>query len=245
MNCTWIIRAPLNRVARFKFESLELEFHSKCVYDYVKIFDGEAIRPEKLLGTFCGNLTQDMHPLLSKGRSMLLQFSTDWVIEHGGFSGVVDFTSGENQGCGGHKNVTSGGQPVTIQSVDIDSNGKYEEMLDCQWLVGGPDYQGLELTFESFSLEGGERTPGKNVSRGGDDEGCPYDYLEMRDGPGPYSQLLGKFCGNAVPPPILSSTNFMWIRFVSDSSYNFPGFRARIINKPCKKDNYILKYFYS
>lgn len=82
---------------------------------------------------------------------------------------------GEQQGCGGQKNVSNG--PVTIQSVDLDSNRQYESMLDCQWLIGGPDYQSLEVTFETFNLEGGERIPGKNVSNPLDE--CPYDYVEV------------------------------------------------------------------
>ncbi|OXA47104.1 Cubilin [Folsomia candida] len=235
MNCTWVIRAPANRVVRFRFETLELEFHSRCVYDFVKLFDGEGIRDDKLLGTFCGNMTKDFHPLSSKGNSMTLQFSTDWTIQHGGFSGVVEFTAGESQGCGGQKNVSSG--PVTIQSVT--SNGNYEPMLDCQWLIAGPDFHSLDVTFQFFNLEGGGRTPGKSVTDTGNP--CPYDYIEMWDGPGPFSQKLGKFCGSQTPPAISSSNNYIWIRFVTDSSYNFPGFTARITSResPCGR-NFVL-----
>lgn len=95
MNCTWVVRAPPNRVVRFKFENLELEFHARCQFDFVKLFDGDSIRDDKLMGTFCGNLTQDILPINSKERNMVIQFSTDWIVEHGGFSGVVDFTAGK------------------------------------------------------------------------------------------------------------------------------------------------------
>jgi cubilin len=230
MNCTWRVRGPVNSVVRFKFEMLELEFASGCWHDYVKLYDGDGTTEQTLLGTFCGNMTEDLHRISSKSNVMTVQFLTDWSIQYGGFAGSVDFSAGEGQGCGGAKNLTAAGTTLTIQSVDTDNNGQYDSYLDCQWLVSGPDFQALEISFNSFNVEGRQAMQGKNVS----EEDCPYDFLEIRDGPGPYSQLLGKFCGSGIPPAVSSSMNFMWIRFVTDGTNNFPGFRARITNKECK-----------
>ena len=117
--------------------------------------------------------------------------------------------------------------------MDSDGNGYYDSDLDCQWLISGPDFRSLEISFQSFNLEGAVARTGKNLSSDADPN-CPHDYLELRDGPGPYAQLLGKFCGASSPSTVSSSTNFMWIRFVSDGSYNFPGFRTTITSRECE-----------
>lgn len=38
--------------------------------------------------------------------------------------------------------------------------------------------------------------------------------------------LVGTFCGNIMPASIASTSNFLTIRFVSDSSVNRRGFNA-------------------
>lgn len=38
--------------------------------------------------------------------------------------------------------------------------------------------------------------------------------------------LIGRYCGSSQPAPILSSSNYLWIRFRSDSSVSQAGFRA-------------------
>ena len=57
-------------------------------------------------------------------------------------------------------------------------------------------------------------------------EQCKYDFLELRDGPFGYSPLLGRYCGRQHPPMMESSSRFLWIRFQSDESIEYKGFRA-------------------
>ena len=38
------------------------------------------------------------------------------------------------------------------------------------------------------------------------------DYVEIRDGKSKDSPLMGKFCGENIPPSIQSTQNFMWIK---------------------------------
>ena len=57
-------------------------------------------------------------------------------------------------------------------------------------------------------------------------EGCTYDFLELRDGPFGYSPLLGRYCGERHPPMLESSSRFLWIRFKSDDSIQYKGFTA-------------------
>jgi len=53
---------------------------------------------------------------------------------------------------------------------------------------------------------------------------CAYDWLQVVDGDG--SVLLDKTCGDTKPGKITSKTKSLKIKFFSDSSVNFKGFRA-------------------
>ncbi len=57
-------------------------------------------------------------------------------------------------------------------------------------------------------------------------DNCAYDYLELRDGDSENSPLLGRFCGYEKPDDIKSSSNQLWMKFVSDGSVNKAGFAA-------------------
>lgn len=61
----------------------------------------------------------------------------------------------------------------------------------------------VKLTFSSFLLE--SKTSYSD------------DYMEIRDGDLlSTSKLIGKFCGSRLPPIIVSSYKFIFVRFVSD-----------------------------
>lgn len=55
---------------------------------------------------------------------------------------------------------------------------------------------------------------------------CAYDFVEVRDGSSEKSPLLGRFCGYDKPDDIKSSSNQLWLKFVSDGSVNKAGFAA-------------------
>lgn len=57
-------------------------------------------------------------------------------------------------------------------------------------------------------------------------DSCAYDYLEVRDGNSENSPLLGRYCGYDKPDDIKSSSNQLWMKFVSDGSVNKAGFAA-------------------
>lgn len=56
------------------------------------------------------------------------------------------------------------------------------------------------------------------------DHKCRYDYVEVRNGDGLSSPVIGRFCGDQLPPPITSSGNSLHILFISDGYNNFDGF---------------------
>ncbi|KAK3527969.1 hypothetical protein QTP86_013084 [Hemibagrus guttatus] len=58
------------------------------------------------------------------------------------------------------------------------------------------------------------------------DHRCRYDFVELRDGDSIQSPLIGRYCGDKIPPPIRSSGNSLHIHFVSDGYNNYDGFSA-------------------
>ncbi|KAA0203054.1 hypothetical protein HAZT_HAZT007990 [Hyalella azteca] len=57
-------------------------------------------------------------------------------------------------------------------------------------------------------------------------ENCENDFLEIRDGQHGYSDLVGRYCGSDFPPIITSQDRHLWLRFRSDESLEYKGFRA-------------------
>jgi len=60
-------------------------------------------------------------------------------------------------------------------------------------------------------------------------DNCVYDYVEVRDGIDSVSPLLGKYCGYRIPEDIRSSTNQLYVKFVSDGSVQKEGFAATFV----------------
>ncbi|VEL24793.1 unnamed protein product [Protopolystoma xenopodis] len=58
-------------------------------------------------------------------------------------------------------------------------------------------------------------------------QGCRRDFLEIRDGQFGFSRLIARLCNrNEAQNDVVSTGQFMWLRFRSDSSINHKGFKA-------------------
>ena len=74
----------------------------------------------------------------------------------------------------------------------------------------------IHIDFLKFSLE-----PGENNNRN-----CLYDFLAIRDGD-ESGKEVGTYCGTPLPNPVTTSKNAVFLKFVSDSSTIYPGFKLR------------------
>ncbi|NWH53547.1 TLL1 protein, partial [Fregata magnificens] len=121
--------------------------------------------------------------------------------------------------CGGeiHKNE---GQ---IQSPNYPDD--YRPMKECVWKITVSENYNVGLTFQAFEIERHDN--------------CAYDYLEIRDGTNENSPLIGHFCGYDKPEDIRSTSNTLWMKFVSDGTVNKAGFAANFFKDKdeCSKDN--------
>ncbi|GBO13257.1 Neuropilin and tolloid-like protein 2 [Araneus ventricosus] len=69
---------------------------------------------------------------------------------------------------------------------------------------------------------------------------CEYDWLEIRNGPHGYSPLIKKFCGHEFPPMLTSKDQFLWLKFSSDDSIEYEGFKAIFKFLPIKSKTLFL-----
>lgn len=52
---------------------------------------------------------------------------------------------------------------------------------------------------------------------------------QVRDGNLPTSPEIGTYCGSNIPPAISSSSEYLWLNFISDFSVASNGFRLEYI----------------
>uniref|UniRef100_UPI00398F64EE cubilin n=1 Tax=Pristiophorus japonicus TaxID=55135 RepID=UPI00398F64EE len=210
INCTYHIIVGENRTVKLKFNEFDLETSSACISNYVAVYDGSnTLAP--LLGQFCGTTVPPV--LRSTNNSIFFEFKTTSFNIYGGWRASYVETLGSNQGCGGYLTGTSG----TFSSPDVDFNGKYEKNLDCLWYIFVPLNKIINMTFTVFLLED---TP---------NEVCTSDSVSIYDGENINSPLVGTYCGSQLPPPFVSSSNFLTVRFISGFSVELAGFNVTYI----------------
>uniref|UniRef100_A0A493SXC7 Bone morphogenetic protein 1 n=1 Tax=Anas platyrhynchos platyrhynchos TaxID=8840 RepID=A0A493SXC7_ANAPP len=106
--------------------------------------------------------------------------------------------------CGGDVKKDNG----HIQSPNYPDD--YRPSKVCVWKITVSEGFHVGLTFQSFEIER--------------HDSCAYDYLEIRDGSSEASSLIGRYCGYDKPDDIKSTSNKLWMKFVSDGSINKAGF---------------------
>ncbi|KAJ6220263.1 hypothetical protein RDWZM_006075 [Blomia tropicalis] len=89
----------------------------------------------------------------------------------------------------------------------------YPNDTECERVIKAPVGHQIRIEFrDQFHMESATN--------------CEYDYLEIRDGAYGYSTPLGKLCGPEFPSDITSNDRYLFLRFVSDDSIEYQGFRA-------------------
>ncbi|CAG5125194.1 unnamed protein product, partial [Candidula unifasciata] len=109
---------------------------------------------------------------------------------------------------------TCGGEITKNEGLLVSPNypGEYPNQQTCVWRITVEDGFIISVTFDYFRME---HTPN-----------CQSDYLEFRDGLNDTSPFLSRHCGNRIPGVVNSTTNHLYVKFVSDDSVNMFGFSA-------------------
>ncbi|XP_076614626.1 bone morphogenetic protein 1-like [Chaetodon auriga] len=201
-HCVWRISVTPGEKIVLNFTSMDLFRSHLCWYDHVEVRDG-FWRKAPLKGRFCGDTLPD--PIISTDSQLWIEFrsSSSWVGK--GFSAVYEAT------CGGEVKRDSG----QIQSPNYPDD--YHSNKVCVWKITVTEGFSVGLSFQSFEIER--------------HDSCAYDYVEVREGISESSPLLGHFCGYEKPDDVKSSSNQLWLKFVSDGSVNKAGFAANFFKE--------------
>ncbi|CAH0558868.1 unnamed protein product [Brassicogethes aeneus] len=242
--CIWRITVPEEFRVALKFQSFEVENHDGCVYDYIEIHDGLALK-SPVLKVYCGyKIPQDV---TSSSNQMLVKFVSDGSVQKAGFSALIlkeyDECSVIDHGCEQECINTIGSYECSCKiGYELHSDGKkceaacggmlsdsngtitspsfpelYPLNKNCVWEIKAEPQFRITLNFTHFDLEGNNAQPHQ----------CEYDRLEV------YSKMSdnkikdhGLFCGSKLPSLITSDSNILRIVFSSDSSTQKTGFAA-------------------
>lgn len=207
-NCTWRITVPEGNVVTLTFRIFDLEADSQCRYDYLDVYNGHSHLVQKL-GRFCGTFRPGN--LISTTNTMMLEMVADEATQGRGFvayfSGTKPYVD-EQQTCGG-KITKAQGELMTPNWPD----NKYPPGTSCSWLITVEPDTVIQVKFDKFALEA--------------DTYCRFDYVAFYNGgERDDSRLIGKYCGDQAPEPIVTSGNVLLVQFVSDLSVTSDGFLA-------------------
>ena len=202
--CIYVISQAPGTFINLNFLNFDIEGSYNCAYDYLEIRDGDSA-DSPMIGKFCGDPTLIPAPLRSTHNYVWIKFVTDGSVQNHGFQ--MNYTTSESL-CGGILKEDHG----IIQSP-TDSE-RYPHGANCTWVISGDAGTIVRLNWLSFTLEeGGEG-------------GCHYDHVSVYDNSTSTGGLIGRFCGNSLPPILTSTAGRMSIVFESDESISHEGFTA-------------------
>ncbi|KAJ8376962.1 hypothetical protein SKAU_G00075420 [Synaphobranchus kaupii] len=197
-NCSYLVEPGVQAVVVVKFRTFQVEAHSTCRYDGLKVYRG-LTQSSPLMATLCGSTIPGPYSTFGP---MLLYFYSDSIINDNGF--LAEYTVIP---CGGVFNKTS--ENIGSPTLSITD---YHHNMNCTYHIVVMDNRIIQLKFNTFHLEASSS--------------CRYDYVAVYDGQNTLAPLLGKFCGRAIPPSLKSSSNQLFIVFKTDSSVAALGWRA-------------------
>jgi len=244
-NCFWEIIAPPLHVITLNFTHFDLEgdntLQQQCEYDKVEVFstNGESNKMN-MVEVFCGSRLPP--PITSGGNSLKIKFSSDGSNQKSGFAATYvtdkDECAINNGGCqhecintfGSYSCICHNGYTLHENKRDCKGSCKYDitapvgpitspnypeyypARKDCVWKFTTTPGHRIKVLFSQFELESQPE--------------CHYDHIIFYDGNSPDAFTLGRFCGTKLPPPIIASSNELFMVFKSDASVQRKGFAA-------------------
>ncbi|XP_033643516.1 blastula protease 10-like [Asterias rubens] len=158
------------------------------------------------------NCPEDMSDKCLNGGVPYIDCSCDCPEEYTGV--FCEIFKNPPAGCGEEFVGPSG----TVQTPGFKiSGGKYPSNLHCSYAIKCQEGERVHLEFTSFNIDG---------------YGCFYDRFETKIGSIVDEVYPDTYCGKDLNgKSLVSETNLALMTFISDSSYNFPGFQ---LNYKCE-----------
>ncbi|XP_046366001.2 cubilin-like [Haliotis rufescens] len=218
MDCKWTISAPAGYKVKVEIIVLSVEYETTCERDYLLFSDGSSS-----YGTMLGKYCDGTRDVVSSSNAMTVTFHTDNSVTKRGFS--LKYMA-RTSGCGTEEEI-NGYETKYIESPNYPLD--YPDNADCSWTIS-TDVEGyvIHVKVEFFYLE--------------HDSTCSYDYVQLYDVRGTYEHSLGRWCGSDGPDT-QSTGRSMKVRFLSDASSTFTGFKlAFTAGEPTSSSSFSLNF---
>lgn len=200
VDVTWSIITESGSTIMLEFTQFDTESPSDVVF----VYDSSSADKNSLIGTYSGHIIPDR--IESSSNNLFIEFTSDRSVEYTGFEATFNYVPALTvlKYCPSNSAVTLN-QPSDV----FGCNGYYDK-IDVSWHISLQQNTRIELSFDSFDTE------------------LYYDVLEVFDGPDSDSTLVGSYSGNTLPPPFTSTSNNLYLNFVSDTSVSdYAGFVIR------------------
>jgi hypothetical protein len=174
-------------------------FDTEAGYDYVRIYEG-IDASGNLIGTYSGRLAPFSVSTSEGTGAMYIVFSTDEAVEGDGWEAYYTSNTDENASyCSGLKYLTD-----ASGTLSDGGNGTYCSGMYCIWTIVPPNANKITIEFSKFNL-------GNSYS-----DGILVADVKSIDEIFDYSQILGEFYGNELPPALTATSGGMVVLFVSN-----------------------------
>ena len=210
-----------------------------AVGDTMWVYEGPSVDPARLLGVYVrGNRGEEI-ALQVAGTCLTFRFKASATsIGAAGWHGIVECTSTPQPSVTWMQRAGIRRQCNLILYDDGGPNANYRNAANDTLLLISPTSCGLSLQFTHFTTESN------------------FDFLRLYDGGNFGAPVIGSYSGSSLPNsgnPINASGDSLLLRFTSDGSTNYSGWRA-VVSCPnsfsvsvspssaliCRGDNIIL-----
>ena len=200
--CTWLIQPTNASGIDLYFTTFDVEAASQdgsSVYDAVEIYDGiDDTAP--LLATYHGS---SIPPVTSStGGAMFIKFYSDASVNNSGWEAY--FVTRTPSYCQGNTVLNN----LTGSFSDGSGTDNYGNGTECTWSLQAPAGNIVFLDLINLDTE------------------TNFDFVLVYDGVDDSAPLIGDYSGTTLPSSITSSTENLFVAFVSDESINGGGFEA-------------------
>lgn len=206
-------------LVRLSFSSFSVEntgFFGQ-VYDAMTIYDGPSTAAA-VIGTYYGTNGDNAPGTITATNptgQLTVRFTSDGEVTRAGWEATVS--------CVASPYYPMSNAPVTACSGTFTDSNPFGNYSNNQSFTKtfSPATAGaaVQLDFTSFALEVGSAN-----------NGTPYDYLDIYDGPTTSAPLIGRYSGNNSPGTVRASnaTGQLTARFISDVGVTRAGWEADI-----------------
>lgn len=202
-NCKWTLEGPQGHNILLQFQ----EFDTEKNFDTVQILAGGRTEDTSInLATLSGRQDLANRSFVSASNFMIIKFSTDAAVERKGFRASWKT---EPQTCGGILRATL--QPQVLTSPGYPD--QYPGGLECLYILHAQSGKIITLQIDDVDLD---------ASR---------DYVLMRDGESPKSQVIARLTGDKENNPkiVMSTNNKVYIYFKTNVGDSRRGFKIRFV----------------